>query len=123
MAAEIRVRATLSVNNGNFKLPELASGAFTFDQTTPGGGLPGEVQVTTTGAALDLSALTGKGWLWMKNLDPTNFVQWGADNTGLELVGRLEPGEPAIFRLDPSGTLFLKADTATCRVQVIAIEN
>lgn len=61
------------------------------------------------------------GVLWIKNLDPTNFVQLGHATTAY--LVRLDPGEVNVFRLDAGASLFLKADTAACRVQFKLFET
>lgn len=124
MANEIRVTAALEIANGTFSLPRIGAAQLTFDQAGAGGGVPGQVTATTAGVDVDLSALGTEGWLWMKNLDDENFVEWGAyDGAAFHPIGRMEPGEPAVFRLSPGKTLHLKADTASCLVQVLANED
>lgn len=57
----------------------------------------------------------------MKNLDDTNFIEWGF-STGV-YGGRLEAGEIALFRLNPSTTVYLKADTAACKMTIYSLED
>jgi len=96
----------------------------TFDQNNIGGGVPGTLTVPTAGIDVDLSSLALVGWARFKNLDPDNIVQHGPKVAGtFHPYGRMKPGEPAQFRIDPQavsgGTVHLKADTAACLVQVI----
>lgn len=124
MANEIQVTAALQVTNGNFRLAKNPEGTLQFNQSVAGGGIPGEVIATTAGVDVDLSALTNEGWCRMKNLDDTNFVQFGHwDGATFYPVGRMKAGEPALFRIDPSVTLRLKADTASCRTRVEVVED
>ena len=59
------------------------------------------------------------GFIMLQNTNGTNYVQWGR-TTGV-YTGRLNAGEPACFRLDAtSNSIFLKANTASCFVRVIA---
>jgi len=70
---------------------------------------------------LDLGdvAAANQGWIYMRNLDATNFVEWGLNDGGtLKSIGKLKPGEPALFRLMPEQQLMLQADTAACNVEV-----
>jgi len=123
MANEIRLDALLQVTNGEFVFP-LVGGSYTFDQTTAGGGAPGYISLAAdTETTVDLSELTGEGWLWMKNLDATANVNWGPDSTGLVTIGTMEPGEPALFRMNGSATLILEAIGATADVQIYVIED
>lgn len=95
-----------------------------FEQANPGGGVPGTLEVPTAGVDVDLSALTQQGWARLQNLDDTNIVQHGPKpGATFYPYGRMKPGEPAEFRLDPGATLHLKADTAACLVQVLVMEN
>lgn len=136
MSNEIRVIAYLEALKGLFQFPRVG-GAFTFDLNGGGGDAPGFVDADVTETPVDLSSLTRPGWAFMQNLDPTNFVDWGAGpnlgaGTGLTpgtgtfddlLIGRMYPGEPAIFRLHPYAQLVLRADTAACRVMVRVLED
>lgn len=54
------------------------------------------------------------GKIWMKNLDLTNFVDYGA--VTLQLPFRLNPLEAVVIRLATQG-LFLKADGAEIRLE------
>lgn len=136
MSNEIKIQASLTVDNGNFKLPKLGASLFKFDQNTPGGGNPGTIQVGLTEETVDLSEVSTPGWIWMKNLDADNSVLWGPkrstwgsgssgseDDGYMEVCGKMEPGEPVLFRVAPGVDLMLRALVASCRVQVIVIED
>lgn len=60
------------------------------------------------------------GWVYMKNLDSTNFVEGGddADNPSIAM----EAGEPFLGRWKATN-VSLKADTAACRVQFLGLET
>lgn len=136
MADEIRVTAYLEAIKSLYQFPRIG-GSFTFDLNGDGGDAPGFVDADITETVVDLSALTRPGWVFMQNFDPTNYVDWGAGpnlgaGTGLTpgtgtfddlLIGRMYPGEPALFRLHPHANLVLRADTAPCRVLVKALED
>jgi hypothetical protein len=77
------------------------------------------VSVTTSEADLTTTEITTLGWAWIQNLDTTNYVQWGPKSGGSMVpVGRLEPGEWALLRLEPGITIRWVANTATCKVLV-----
>lgn len=122
MANEITVTARLKVSNGSldFQYPS-SSNQFRFDQAAVGGATPGYLTIGTTEESEAFSELSTEGWCFMQNLDGTNYVEWGF-STGV-YGGRLEAGEVALFRLNPSTTLYLKADTAACKVAIFALEN
>lgn len=127
MADEITVVASIAVENGNFKLPTIGGDQVSVTQAAIGGGVPGTISIGTSEEDVDLSDLTTEGWLYMKNLDGTNYVEWGASTGGtspsMVQIGRLEAGEPAAFRMSPGAVLRMKADTAACMVQIMAMED
>lgn len=120
MANEIKVTARIIVTNGNLKITRSPS-TLSVDQTASGGPTPGYVTIATSEESQAFSELSTLGWLEMQNLDNTNFVEWGFA-TGV-YGGKLEPGEQALFRLKPSTTLYLKADTAACKMLINGFES
>jgi hypothetical protein len=124
MANEITVRQSLSVKNGNFIVPDISGNASRVTQNVIGGSMP----VVTIGFAaaeqITFPDIADLGFVLFKNLDDTNFVQWGTDATGFIPVGKMLPGEVAgPFRADPTLALWMQADTAACKVQIIALED
>lgn len=99
-------------NNGQLSVDVAATGAFgpqTFD-------------IGTSEEAITFTDITTEGWLFMKNLDATNYVQWGPTTGGAMVVmGRLKAGEEACFRMDSGATLRLQANTAACKVDLMLI--
>ena len=98
------------------------------------------VSVTTTGDHLQLAKHTigtseesitiasyitggeGPGFCHIYNSDATNYVQIGI-STGA-YFGKLKAGESACLRLDAGvTTLYLKANTAACKVEVLIYES
>ena len=82
------------------------------------------VAVTTTAAALDFTGLTAARYIKLKNLDGTNYVDVGPDNGGT-MVGliRLLSGDTCTLPLKPSTTIKAQANTATCNVQMMAVDT
>ena len=120
MANEIRVSFQFDVTNGNFSDSIVWSNK-QFDQASDGGGNPGTIEIGTSEESVAFSELGTEGFLFMENLDDTNYVQWGFATT--DYGGRIEAGEIAFFRLEPSTTLYLKANTAACKVNFRAYED
>lgn len=63
------------------------------------------------------------GLVILTNLDDTNYVQYGMSDGGtIKILGRLYPSKrvPAMFFLEPSATLRMIANTASCKVHVQA---
>ena len=96
--------------------------SFNSDQVTQGahGGI---ITVTTSSAAVSEGGLTTPGWVTFKNLDETNFVTYGPDNSGsMVAFGRINPGDyHAIYRSTLASIRWL-ADTASVNVQVRMFE-
>jgi hypothetical protein len=120
MAGEIVVQASLRVSNGNSSFA-FAPSALSVDQAAIGGPTPGFWVVGTTEESNNFPELTTEGWLIMQNQDATNYVQWGFA-TGV-YGGRLKAGEIALFRCEPGLTLYMKANTAACKVVVYCLES
>lgn len=63
-------------------------------------------------------------WLYLKNVDTTNFVKYGPKSAGnMVEFGRLYSGKEAWLFVAPSVTLRWIADTAACRVLAKAYEK
>lgn len=120
MADEITVTASLQVNNGNQSF-RFSPANLSVTQNAQGGPTPGYWVVGTSEENNAFTELTTEGWIAMQNLDATNYVEWGF-STGV-YGGRLKAGEFAIFRTNPALTLYMKANTAACKVVVYCFED
>lgn len=121
MADEIKITVKATAENGGFK-SAWAFGQFSVDQAAVGAA-SGVQAVGTSAENIAGGDVSTPGYLFLKNLDATNFVDIGKDNTGFVAVGRMEPGETACFRVSASTTIQLKADTASCNVQYLLLED
>lgn len=122
MANEIKLDIRIAAENGFFK-DEFSPGRIQIDQAAIGSS-GGVFSIGTSEEAISFTDISTEGWLWMRNLDDTNYVQWGPEDTGAMVVmGRMEAGEPAIFRIDSSVTLRLQANTAACKVLIKVLED
>jgi hypothetical protein len=144
MASEVTVQLSLTITKGNLQWRSPVTG-FSADLVGSGKGpTPGAITVSTTGTDVDLSQLTDPGWVHMHNLDLTNYVRWGVYDPETDVftpVGVLRPGKGALFELAPefgsefgppatgTGTtgptnrLRMRADVASCDVQIFAFES
>ena len=122
MANEIKVLASLECTNGNFKLPRLGVSQLNVTQNTRGGGVPGLMLATTGGVDVVTTGVATLGWCYITNTDPVNYIEWGPYSGAFYPIGRLKAGESAVFRLG-AYVLHLKANTATCKVQVVILED
>ncbi len=117
MSDEISVTETIRASKSSFK-DSIAPGQVTFDMAGSAGGNPGLVNIGTSEENVSFGDLT-PNLVWMQNMDTTNYVQWGMNDSGtMKAVGRLNPGETARFVLDSGVTLRMKAHTGACDVLI-----
>lgn len=121
MADEAKIRISLAIDVGNLSYRSSPQ-SFTMDVSSSKGPAPGVVAVSTTGVSIDLSQLTTPALCWMRNLDLTNFVEYGRyDGTTFHPCGELLAGDFVVFRLARNiTTLRLRANTAACNVRIEA---
>lgn len=120
MADEIRFNVDMSLANGSVK-HDYRPSTFSIDQTTANYENR-TVSIATSATTVDFGAFTTKGYIYLENLDATNYITFGPDSTGQVTVGRLNPGDFAVFRCDNSATLKATADTAACKMLVVQYE-
>lgn len=120
MADEITVVSRLAVTNGNMSF-DTGQITETVTQTAIGGPTPGYVTIGTTEESITFSELSTPGEILIRNLDTTNYVQWGF-STGV-YGGRIKAGRTARWTLEPGTTLYIKANTAACKVVIYALES
>ena len=123
MADEITVKPFMKLLKGNLT-QTINPGTLTFTQAGVGFYHPVKNVGTSeesiaTGSFGDV---TTEGWCYMRNIDATNYCQWGF-STGV-YGGRMEAGETAgPFRMEPGLTLFLKSNTAACNIEIFVAED
>lgn len=121
MTQEIKINLNGSCVNGGYNETINANG-LVFNQLNPGA-TSGIIALTTSDTALGVGSVSTNGYLFLKNLDSTNFFKWGPNNSGSILaIGKCLPGEIAFFRLLPGVTFRLQADTATVNVQYLLLQ-
>lgn len=122
MANEISATSTLTCTKGGATV----TGTLTKQQTLTGSGKYANTQnIGTTAEALSFpSDLTTEGitWIWLKNLDSTNFVEIALDSGMTNKFGKLLAGEAMLWRAwTGNPTIYAKADTAACDLQIVAV--
>jgi len=118
MANEINIQAVLTIQRST--PPMCASGALDITQT--GKHCICSVQnIGTTAEQLVIGDCATLGYLFVKNLDATNYVQLGLDASVTQIFAKLRPNE---FCLVPANqnAIYAKANTAACDVCVTAAE-
>lgn len=121
MANEITLSLRLSLDNaaleddnnpGRIQLTQTAIGMYS-----------AVLLIGTSEETVTFADVTTPGICYLENLDTTNYVQWGP--AAATYQGRLKASDaPACFRLDNGATtLYLKANTAACKVLIKVYEN
>ena len=121
MADEIKITIKGKVTNGEYKTDWNFS-QFSVNQAASGAA-SGVQSIGTSAENIAVGDVSTAGYLFIKNLDATNYVDIGKDNTGFVAVGKLKAGEMCCFRVAGSTTIQLKADTAACKVQYLLLED
>lgn len=75
--------------------------------------------IGTSEESISFTDIGTNGWVQCHNTDATNYVEVGF-STGVYGI-KLKAGDRAQFRLNTGATIYLKANTASCRVQVMHI--
>ena len=120
MADEIKVKPFLTLLKGNLK-QTINPGTISIDQS--GAGYYHNVSSigTSEESIGTFGDVTTEGLCYIRNSDAANYVQIGFA-TGVYGI-RLEAGEVAMFRMEPAASLFLKANTAACNVEVFVAQD
>jgi hypothetical protein len=119
MADEITVGIRLKVDNGQLD-DEIVFNTDLVTQNTADPIILRKVEsipTTAGGTAISTTGITTLGWMYVKNLDGTNYVTIGPDSGG-SIVSfiKLKPGEHCVFRLQTGITIRMLANTAAVRV-------
>lgn len=119
MANEITLTAGLKVSKNGAGLD---SGILTKQVTMTGNELIDKTQLIGTSAeAITWGDISGApGCVQIKNLDATNFVRVSLGDDA-NYFAKIRPGHFAQFE-PASSTMYAKADTASVRVQIRAVE-
>lgn len=117
MSSELRVSVNLNFSKSGARVSK--SYAATID-VTGDSFVSGVLSIGTTEEELtQLADLGTPGYVILKNLDATNYVEFGS-TTGVYDI-KLQAGECALYRHN-SATLYAKANTAACLVEYTIIE-
>jgi len=125
MAGTLAVGVSVQYSNNDAKFDRVPAN---FSVVITGDAVASGTQSVTTGAAnLEKGGISTSGYLLIHNLDATNFVEVGYDDTGFKPVVKIKGGaagvgEWALFR-SAQATLQVKADTATCLVEYYLFED
>ena len=75
--------------------------------------------IGTTAEAMPTGDVSSNRWVYLKNLDTTNFVTVGPDSAGTQIdMIKLFAGDFAMFPVKAGVTIKGKADTSACKVEL-----
>jgi hypothetical protein len=118
VAGEIIASVKLTSKKGQFTFEREVSNV-KMDMAGSGRSYPGSVVVGTTEGSLDLTGFTA---IWIRNLDPTNYVRVGKA-TGSYMLRLLPAGIPNLLTLDGAQTLYMLANTAPCTLEIYGLQS
>lgn len=102
-----------------------STGALSASLTETSSGTDWEVRpytATTSWTAIPLGSLASFDLLCVKNTDGTNYVEIATANDGTGIFGKLTPARFSFIACNPSATYYIRANTASCVVQLSAVE-
>jgi hypothetical protein len=115
MSNEISASLSISISFG----ADSVSGSAAFKASAQANGFSENEQlIGTTATALDFENQTTPQLVFIKNLDPNNYVQIDANNSFNGFPQKLLPGE-AILLTPETGTIYAKANVAAVLLAVV----
>jgi hypothetical protein len=115
---ELSLNFSLIYNKNNIAISEAINALLV---TVTGNGLNSlsTFSATTAAVAIPLGSSTSPGgWIFLQNLDPTNYVQVLTGTAGT-VFARLLPGEFCLLRLDATVTApAVQAHTSGCQIKL-----
>ena len=111
MSNEFSVNLNVNVNNPPFKETIIQSALF--DQSNQGQD-SAILSVPTSVTAVPFPDVSTYGFLFLQNLDSTNFVNYGT--SGSNLCGQLNAGDFHWLRLKPGVNFAMQSNTSACQV-------
>jgi hypothetical protein len=120
MANEITLTARMDIVNGYYAPGAISVNSLQVTQAAVGA-VEGIQNIGTSEETLGVGGLSTRGWLYIRNLDATNYVQLGFATGAYGC--RLKAGEFALFRAEAAADIYLKANTAAVNVQYRWLEG
>lgn len=78
---------------------------------------------TAAFVAVPLGSIATLAYIYIENLDATNYIQVTADATvGSKILARINAGEANLISADPAATYGIKAHTGTVSCRIILTE-
>lgn len=123
MANAIKLTTRLELTRASATQPEQLFTEPVLSFSTAGDGLTSGITTVTTSAAnisITYNGTIGLGIVY--NLDTTNYIQLGWDDTGFVTADKIPAGKWCVKWFDPSRTWQWQANTASCKVRLIMLD-
>ncbi len=122
MANELKVNFSATLDHGVGGLKDTIP--YETIQVTPSAqGFFGKVvDITTSDAAITISGVTTYGYMYVKNLDPTNYFDIEAAGA-MVAFARIKPGSVGMIPMKPGITLRAQANGGTCKAAIKIYES
>lgn len=118
MAQELQIQLSINFSKGGALLSRTFGSTY-FD-VSGAAGIANVIAVGTSDETLALGDVATNGWLYMKNLDATNYITAGADGTLYNI--KMKAGEPFLGRWN-GAAIHVKANTAQCQMEYLLIPD
>lgn len=118
MADEIKVTTNITYANG-FLSRTIQNGQINVTQTTLGTH-DGVQSIGTSAEAITTGDLTTPGVMHLRNLDATNYINYG---TSTSQIFKLKTGEEAVIRISTGKTVFAIANTAPVKISRVIFDD
>jgi hypothetical protein len=122
MANELTVSAGLRFAKGSGEQAYDAAVSKSVQVDVSGTEVSDSIQsIGTSTEALVATDVGTQGYIFLQNLDATNYCEFTVESDGTSTLIKLLAGEIAVFRA--SAAVYGKANTAATRIRVVVIEN
>lgn len=118
MSAELLLQASIAFAKAGARIDTTFAGAY-FDVAGTAG-IQNVAAIGTSDEVLPLGDISTIGWVYLKNLDATNYVTVGSD--GILYPLKLKPGEFFLGRWN-AAAIHVKANTAPCNLESIILPD
>jgi hypothetical protein len=114
MADEISLTITLAYSKGGVSRSFRLNDTFDVSGTAIGGGVQ---NIGTSWEVVSMGDVTAPGWIIVKNIGPTNYVEFSSNSGGTNPLLKLKVDEFEVFRLTGT-TLYARANTAAVDLDI-----
>jgi len=118
MSAELLIAASIAFSKAGAAINKTFPSTY-FD-VSGSAYIANSIAVGTSDETLALGDVGSIGWVYMRNLDGTNFITSGADGTLYNI--KMKAGEPFVGRWN-GAAVHVKANTASCNMEYVIIAD